>query len=69
MLNQKINEGSLNNWFEGLSYLAKIETLLEIYPDLGIAGIESQRVNHLWNKISLEGKQDLYNGAWKRNLK
>jgi len=62
-------EKEVNDWFEGLTYLGKIEVLLEAYPDLSITGIEKKGLNSLWDKISLERKRDLCKGAWRRSLK
>lgn len=58
-------EKKILDWWEDLEYLKKIKILLLAYPDLGICKIESQGIDILWKKISLEQKKDIYQDAWK----
>jgi len=55
----------IDEWFFDLEYLAKIRILLRVYPKLNITKIESQGIDILWKKISLERKKDLYQDNWK----
>lgn len=54
----------LNDWWEDLPYLKKIEILLRVYEKLNITKIESLGINSLWRKISLERKKDLNIDNW-----
>ena len=47
----------VDNWFNSLKYLQKIEILLEGYPKLNITSIERQGIGNLWRTLSsLKGK-------------
>jgi len=63
LTNEEIKK-KLNDWWEDLPYLKKIEILLRVYPGYSITKLESRGIAKMWKAISLERKKDLCQDNW-----